>query len=1717
MKSNVNHEVFPIIKNHTSPSHLIKTFTKNIIPLCKNLQEREETSCLRYYYNRWMKKISVAKEKKMKIKLLSNMKAYDQMGMIRRAFNLWRYNNLQLKNKMYEKTVPKVIKATEKLQNTMKKNVAPYLLDQLQSNRDHKNKMDYLKNQLKHKLKSQRFILKSYFMKWWKDKLKFNQNQFNDVQNRIKDLYMKNLKKSIMKLNKFSLEQYFRKWLRKSLTFNQDKKALDLFKLFNRIKKVYTELNGKDFLEAIKDHLSPAYLKKEIVKKLNPTCKVLNERLITGNVRKYFQLWKKVNYNTNLKNTQFKLLYKLKAKNLKYDLRKKLNLWRKINSKLNKKIKSNLPILVELLKRTANRKPYEQLKDFYTQAKINELRENIFCKKLNRDGKLYNKLLRKCFLKWKELMKDFLLKDFKGHIMKGKLKEFTKNRDVPKLLKAFKAWAHEEPYVGEDDENKTEKLKKIRERRRKNNMMPYIIGEQILRKLLQRKALELLKKRTDLLNLKVPDDFSLKQALLKGTKGISKNISIKILFMRHFYNRWKKYSKTIEIQELKTDVINNLFSKCNFMHHLPLRNCFKKWKNKMNDLNQKNLQNDFKANIYKMLYGKYGKKFLKEKFNFWREKIANYKRKLEKIVKATSKLNKKYRRENFNNLRKRLENKKIYEIQKAICCRVLKRLIKASHQGKMLYYFCFWRKYTRMCRENQFKYFILKSLINRQTNNSNLIDRNFMKEILLKWKINSTPKHIIEKILNNRKGVEILKRNLRRIFCRNPFDKLKDKMIANQAVQTFRKQIRNQFIKLRDYNLKKIFDHLRNMVIDRKLMHEKLRNWFDRLVNAKNTQLISNPANELTDILKYLHSNKNRKATIIQKQFRSLKKKKKEEKLYNTLENNNKRNLILIRGYFNQFKIKGQQSDTLEKAMILQSYFRSILNNVKKENSSDKISSLLRNHFKKQVGDLIKQCYNNDRCQMMYNVVNKRLLRDPFKKIRKEAAIKKFGKFRNKFISKFFKKRHVIFLVFFFEKFKKNTISQVLTKCKTLQNKYKSKYVKKKQVTAVKKDKVAKQLFKNFFSKYSDKIILKFLKWKRLYKIWLYNEKAKEIQHAYRYRTFRNVLFEVTQFNKLRNLFKRSFKKTLTDILRDLDDYKSLINSNFEKMKGELEKRLALNNSFILANDKIRNAILRKSLENRFDTKANIQKYYLRWKDVVNYLNTKANTLQNRYRKYLAKKKFEKLLFVKKRLLKFVSNYENNKFYIKAYFFANYRNIVKNIVIKENVRKIEKFLYLGLVHEKIKIIRHNFCDLATKRFVYLMRNLALLKTFEFKLSKKPRQEVIKALETKKLCDVALKSLKLKLFKREGVVVKELLRNYLIKWKEHAILLKGKQTKAVKSILGAYYKYIFSKKVLVKARKIQKPERLLNVLIHKNQTQMKVVFIQWKNNCLKDKLNENATVLTRYMRKIYNKINDYRRASNFINKYGAIHILMNIYNSYRIRQSFSDIKDFRRNKAFAHYLKRLVDLNKSGMKKAFKRIKNCRNYNGSDYLDKIVFIQKHYKKYTVRKNILTIFELKRRLRYILSLMADRNKMRMNKAFKCWKWVSHIQSLNESARIIQDFTYNNVLLKNRRKVIEKLENLKNLFNSHYDKTIVFKGVKNALRIHNFTKASVHLKRYVFRKFMRKINHFEALKYINKLFRLPVRMQQRLLRKYLELLKTKTKSLAEKRVLIVLNIGI
>jgi hypothetical protein len=272
-----------------------------------------------------------------------------------------------------------------------------------------------------------------------------------------------------------------------------------------------------------------------------------------------------------------------------------------------------------------------------------------------------------------------------------------------------------------------------------------------------------------------------------------------------------------------------------------------------------------------------------------------------------------------------------------------------------------------------------------------------------------------------------------------------------------------------------------------------------------------------------------------------------------------------------------------------------------------------------------------------------------------------------------------------------------------------------------------------------------------------------------------------------------------------------------------------------------------------------------------------------------------------------------------------------------------------------------------------------------------------------------------------------------------------------------------------------------------------------------------------MRKIYNKINDYRRASNFINKYGAIHILMNVYNLYRTRQAFSDIKDFRKNKAFAHYLKKLVDLNKSRMKEAFKRIKSCRKYNYSDYLDKIVFIQKHYKKYTVRKNILTIFELIRRLRYILSLMADRNKMRMNKAFKFWKWVSYCQSLNDSARIIQDFTYNNVLLRNRRKRVEKLENMRNMFHFYYDKIIVFKGAKDTLRIHNFTKASVHLKRYVFRKFMRNINHFEALKYINKIFRLPVRMQHRLLRKYVELWKANAKYLDEKRVFITLNIGI
>ena len=446
-----------------------------ITPLCFNLKERMTQSLLRFNFNRWKKKNKLAKEKIIKLKILSSIKSLDDNLNFRRIFSLWRLKNLNLKNKMYEITIPRTINAISKIQNTLRKNITPELLEKLRVNREEKIKTLSLQNQIKNSLNCLKFHLRTYFNKWKNTNLNYNENKFKSVYEKMKELYLKSLKKSIQKIDKFSLEKYFRKWLRKIIILNMDRSAIDIFKAVKKLRDLYISKNGRDLLERIKIFMSPNHLKKTLLKTLLPTCKFLNKRNETENLRRYLQFWKKENSDYNLKNLKFKFVFKLKGKNLRDELRRKIVFWKKIASSIRKKINSYLPIIIEQLKRNFSKVPLEIMKKQYLQSKVNQLRDNIINKKLSKKGKFHLSYIRKCFLKWKVLLKDLLLNDFKSNLMTNKLKKFNKNHSLNKLRKAFISWSRDEPYIGDDDEFKNEKLMKLRKKWRKKHLFPYVI------------------------------------------------------------------------------------------------------------------------------------------------------------------------------------------------------------------------------------------------------------------------------------------------------------------------------------------------------------------------------------------------------------------------------------------------------------------------------------------------------------------------------------------------------------------------------------------------------------------------------------------------------------------------------------------------------------------------------------------------------------------------------------------------------------------------------------------------------------------------------------------------------------------------------------------------------------------------------------------------------------------------------------------------------------------------------------------------------------------------------------------------------------------------------------------------------------------------------------------------------------------------------------------
>ena len=1095
------------------------------------------------------------------------------------------------------------------------------------------------------------------------------------------------------------------------------------------------------------------------------------------------------------------------------------------------------------------------------------------------------------------------------------------------------------------------------------------------------------------------------------------------------------------------------------------------WRNKTALISMKELQTEFKANIYKLLYHKHSKFLLREKFIFWKDKITNYKTKLENVVKGVGKLKKKIIKRNFHLFKRKLQNKTIFDIKKKISTKVLKRLIKATHQGNLLIYYNFWKKIISLYRERQLKDFILKSMINKFENNCLLKDMNLLKEVFLKWKINSMPTDVLKRITNNRKGISLLKKKIKKIYCECILDRLKKQLLSFKTKQNFKNQI-----ELLDWNNKKDvirqrLHHLYKLMFDRKNMLMKIKKMFSCHMLNCHVIYYSNLALELIGTMKEIHNEKSIKAKQIQRLYRSGRVNKRIEYLSKIIDINHSRNLKSLCSNLKRWNKNSNLIKVDNYARVVQNYIRDKLKRVKKEEEViNRLSSLSKNYMKNQFKELTKNVIDEE--------INPRSLR--------KAGVQN---------RKFLLKKYNYNLAFYFKKLRKNTEINSTNKSKQKEIVLKANYLKKEK----KKDnalKLINKIFLNTKKKKENYLIAKLLFWKKSSIELFLNETVIKIQYAFKHRKLNKLLLIAFQKEKFRKLFFKIDKKELIKSLMEFAEDKGKLHSlKLENWAGELEKRISLNQILNHGIKKLRNGLIDTIIDKLFkkDRAFTLSKYLRLWKKTIENYHKKSNHIQNKYKKFMAKKKLEKQNTVREKLLSLATSYQNDDNTIKSTYFTQYRNKIKIQIMKDSVKQIENFLIKGLEDKKIKSLINCFYDFAAKMIVNAIKYCPKINQLRKIISRKTNRETFELFEKRNIFDLVRNKLSKKMTISEAFHTKESLRRRLLRFRENAIALKYREINAVKKIIRAFLKYVKKLHHLIEDKKFK--SRILILLLDKSKLNlMHICFINWLKKIKREHLHENACILVKYMKKIKNVIKK-RKNNNLPILHKGLLLLKKLNENHKLKKSLDEISNFKKN-PITNLFYVVAKLYKKYLNDLFECIKHHKNYNKQIYDEKITTIQHHYKKHRIRKHLIDTINKFKKIRSILYLAADSNKREMYKSLRFWKRTSLKNLINLSAHTIQNFIRSNL----NHHLNRKKKKLFYLFWDYYFNIKVIKGLKSSITVSKIYKAINNIKKYSLNKFLKNIHHYDRKKNLFKLFRLPDNVKTRHLYKYFILWRKK-----------------
>ena len=960
----------PKIKKHLQKLSKIESL-KNIIKIPGKLKRRN----LKKYFDKWRKKAlgkGVGDYKKQLFqKLLENAINKINNNQKRKFFD--RFTKKSVKKEIMEIILVKEKIITEEfIENKigLNKNIIPGL-ETLQRAMWKKNfKYPFLS--LKENIKDKTF--KKILIKIFKKKEKELRKLFNKyIRDWIKKTNSKDLKNKIIghiikviltKITNRILLNKLNNWRKKSI--KKDEEAYKQNKNFEKASNIIRKnsikrVDGKLFFDNLRNTIGQKafnnYLKRILF---------IHSDKDKHLIRFYFNKWRKQVRKDIIQDLEFKLLkiliLKFDSNNKKLILSKAFNKWftkQSTTFKVKKGKKNTAALLIKTIRNRFLKKNINDILRRYLKrwkkkckidmndrnsrilkAKFHLLKHNTninavnlfkgaeiekirnkrrisLSKAIETKNKIEKNNLRKYIRKWRD---NILNMKEREKYLKNALKVSKTNKDYQNklsLLKALLIWKNNV---------------------KKGSSVPLLLGLRHLLRGLLFNIFKQLMKNTENININVGRGKSIYDAILKGDKKFAKHIALRNLFLRPYFNQWKIANNNYNIKTSKDDYFKKIIQfPFKRICQLPLKKYLRRWKDKIKDINSKESERKIYLKILKNIRNKSDNDFLREYLYKWRNQKDNHIKKvdnsglvgkyLEKYVKryVFNKLKKKVKISKDNNLFKmffkRISNNNDKDILRKALRKWMSKLTKEEHLSK--------------------NYQVLRNLIKskeRQRNNNNL---SLLHKALLRWRINSVPlkKHDYQKVNNFRFGLLLLMKGIRRDLFKEILKLLNNKKAKTSINLTLKNIINKTIPNIFNYLIRRALRKWRSQLKDSKKNYSKFDKYFNKyLKNIRKKQFEDYKL--IVDAINKMIENKNNKAEILHRFFKSLKKQKKKERtskgancLLNFIKKDDiKYNINRLREFISKWRRLTKYYDVYENADIIKKFCRRKLNKINKEN-----------------------------------------------------------------------------------------------------------------------------------------------------------------------------------------------------------------------------------------------------------------------------------------------------------------------------------------------------------------------------------------------------------------------------------------------------------------------------------------------------------------------------------------------------------------------------------------------------------------------------------------------------------------------------------------------------------------------------------------------------------------------------------------------------------------